>query len=231
MSKKHKQFAAMGAIVFAMYNIVIFAIFGFADHEAPFWISYVFMLLAFGAAALSGVLLGKSGMALRDWLFGYPIVRHCAIYAAVELILSVLFMSIEYDVSWAVPFVVQVLLLGVYGLLLISCFISKTAISEVHEKVEKKTRYIALLQADAQLLCSKCGDGALKAKCEKLAEAIRYSDPMSNEVLEDLEVKLSATVKACGDAIDQGNLPLADHLCDQAMLQLQERNLKCKALK
>lgn len=231
MSKKYMQFAAMGAIIFAMYNVIVFALFGFADHESPFWISYIFMLIAFAVAALSGVLLGESGMALRDWLFGYPIVRHCVIYAALELILSLIFMTVEHNVTWVLPFVLQVLLLGVYGIMLISCFISKTAIGEVHEKVEKKARYITLLQADAQLLCGKCSDDPLKTKCEKLAEAIRYSDPMSSEALEELEKQLSDTVTACSAAIDQGNLALAGHLCDQAMQQLHERNLKCKALK
>lgn len=231
MSKKLKQFMAMGAIIFAMYNIIVFAVFGFADHEPTFWISYVFMLIAFCVAALSAVQLGQSGMALRDWLFGYPIVRHCVIYVVVELILSMLFMGFENAMKWVFPFVMQTLLLGAYGILLISCFISKTAITEVHNKVEQKTRYISLLQVDAQMLCAKCNDDELKNKCQKLAEAIRYSDPVSNEALAALEAQLGNTIKACSDAITAGNIGLANELCDQAILQLQERNLKCKALK
>lgn len=231
MSKKQKQFAAMLAIVFAMYNVIIFAVFGFGGHEAPFWLSYIFVLIAFGVVEYSFILLGRNGMEIRDWLFGYPIIRHCAIYAALELILSLIFMIFEYDLSWVLPFVAQVLLLGAYGIMLISCFIAKEEIGELHEKVQEKTRYISLLQADAQMLVNKCADETLKAKCEKLAEAIRYSDPMSSELLEELEKRLSASVTACATALDEGNLALADHLCDQAMLQLQERNLKCKALK
>lgn len=231
MSKKFNQFAAMGGIIFAMYNIIVFAIFGFADHAPAFWISYVFMLLTFCVVALSALKLGESGMALRDWLFGYPIVRHCAIYFVVELVFSLLFMVFEDEVRWAFPFVTQTLLLGVYSILLISCFISKTAIAEVHEKVEKKTRYIDLLQVEAQMLCAKCTDAALKIKCQKLAEAIRYSDPVSNEALSMLESQLNSTINSCSDAIDAGNIAVADGLCEQALLQLQERNLKCKALK
>jgi hypothetical protein len=231
MGKTTKQFIGIGVILLAMYNIVLFAIAGFADHEAPFWISYVFMLLAFGMAALTFIYLGKSGMILRDWLFGYPIIYHCAIYIAVEMVASVIFMLLEYDVEWVLPLVIQILLMGVYAVFMLSCFASKTAITQVGDKVEKKTRYIALLQAEVQVLCQKCEDPALKAELQKLAENIRFSDPMSNDALSDLESKLSEVIMACGEALDSGNLTLAAELQQKAAGMLVERNAKCKALK
>lgn len=231
MRKTTKQLALIGVILFAMYNLILFALCGFADHKAPFWISYVFVLIAFGAVAFSVVKLGRSTTVLRDWLFGYPIMYHCAIYIALELIASILFMALEEKVGWAVPFVIQLLLLGVYGILVITCFVSKTAISQVHEKVEKKTQYIGLLRADAELLCQKCSDPELKKQCQKLAEAIRFSDPMSNELLSALEQELCATVAECSRALDENNYVLASNLCNKAMLQLSERNMKCKVLK
>lgn len=231
MRKTAKQFISIGVILLAMYNIVLFAIAGFADHEAPFWISYVFVLLAFGMAVLTFVYLGKSGMILRDWLFGYPIMYHCAIYIAVELVLSVIFMLFEYDLGWALSFVLQILLMGVYAVFMLSCFASKTAITQVGEKVEKKTRYIALLQADVQVLSQKCDDPELKAKLQKFAEDIRFSDPMSDPSLCDLETSLSAAVVACGEALQDNNITLAAQLQRKAVDLLAERNAKCKALK
>ena len=231
MRKTTKMFISIGVILLAMYNIVLFAIAGFADHEASFWISYIFVLLAFGMAALTFVYLGKSGMILRDWLFGYPIMYHCAIYIVVELVLSVIFMLFEYDLGWVLPFVLQILLMGVYAVFMLSCFASKAAITQVGEKVEKKTRYIALLQADVQVLCQKCADPELKIKLQKLAEDVRFSDPMSDPSLEELESKLSATVTACGEALDGGDLILAAEMQGKASDLLVERNVKCKALK
>ncbi len=231
MNKKGIHFLAMGAIAFVMYNILVFAIGGFSGHEAAFWISYVFTVIAFGLVGLSAAILGKTGMAMRDWLFGYPIVRHCIIYVCAQLFASVMFMIFEYDIEWVLPAVVQVLLLGVFGILVLSCFAAKNVVGEIHQKVEKKTRYIALLQADAQMLANKCEDPEVKRQCEKLAEAIRFSDPMSNELLAGLEQNLMTTVSACGNALDEGNYVLASSLCEKAMQQLAERNTKCKVLK
>ena len=140
-------------------------------------------------------------------------------------------MLLEYDLGWALPFVIQILLMGVYAVFMLSCFASKTAITQVGEKVEKKTRYIALLQADAQMLCQKCSDPELKAKLQKLAEDIRFSDPMSDPSLSKLEERLSATVIACGEALDSNDVALAAQMQQKAANLLAERNAKCKALK
>ena len=231
MRKTTKQFITIGLILLAMYNIILFAIAGFVDHEAPFWVAYTFVMLSFAMTAITAGYLGKSGLVLRDWLFGFPIIRHCAIYVTLSMAASVVFMLLQYDIGWGLPVVVHVLLLGIYAVLMLSCFVSKNAITQVSENVERKTRYIALLQADAQMLSERCEDADVKAKCKKLAEDIRFSDPMSSDVLEPLEMQLKETLADCGKAIDDGDYAMAAELCDQATLQLKERNLKCKALK
>ena len=42
-----KMAALIFGIVFVVYNAVLFIIAGFEDHGPSFWISYVFMLVAF----------------------------------------------------------------------------------------------------------------------------------------------------------------------------------------
>lgn len=231
MRKTTKQLALIGAILFAMYNIILFSICGFAGHRAPFWVSYVFVLIASGVVAFSVLKLGRSTTVLRDWLFGYPIMYHCALYIALELVASIIFMALDKKLGWGVPFAIQTLLLGIYAVMVLTCFVSKTEITQVHEKVEKKTQHIGLLRADAELLCQKCDDPELKKQMQKLADDIRFSDPMSNERLAALEQELCATVTECSRALDEKNYVLASSLCKKAMLQLSERNMKCKVLK
>ena len=226
-----KKFVAIGAILFLMYNVVLFAIAGFSGHEAAFWISYAFVIVAFAMAALTAGYLGKSGRVLCDWLFGFPIIRHCVIYVTAATLISILFMILEYDVGWVLPTIIQVVLLGLYAVLMLTCFISKDAIEEVGQRAVKKTQYMALLRADAEMLFQKCSDPELKVKCKKLAEDIRFSDPMSVEALEYLERELQQTLMECGKAMDEGNYVLAGELCHKASLQLSERNMKCKILK
>ncbi len=231
LSRKEKMIAAVLGIMIAAYHVILFAVCGFAGHTAVFWISWIFMLLAFAAMVVSCVILEQRGLFLRDWLFGFPIIKHSIVYIIVELLVSCIFIIFEKKVSWNWAFGLQFLMFCLYGVCVVSCFLSKETIGDVHIKVSDKTRFIKLLGVDAQMLVEKCSDTETKRECHKFAEAVRYSDPMSSEALFELEKELALTVSQCDKAIEANDFVTAKVLCAKAILQLTERNKKCKALK
>lgn len=231
MSKKGKMIAAILAIAFIAYNVTLFAVCGFTGHTPVFWMSWVFMLVAFAAMTVSGVILGRRGLFLRDWLFGFPIIKHSTVYIMAELLVSCIFIILEDNIRPGLAFGLQFLLLCIYGICAVSCFLSKEMIDDVHTKVSDKTRFIKLLSIDAEMLVEKCSDPETKEECRRLVEAVRYSDPMSSEALFELEKDLTLTVSQCDRAIEEKDFAAAKELCAKAMLQLAERNKKCKALK
>lgn len=230
-NKKGKMIACIFAIAFITYNIIFFTICGFKDHSPVFWISWAFMVIAFGIIAVCGLFLGKQGLFLQDWMFGYPIVKYSTIYIIFELVFSIVFVIFEKTVPYGWAFAAQFLGLAVYLVLAISCFISKETIKEVKNKVSDKTRFIKLLRTDVEMLVEKCGDVVLKEQFRKFAETVRYSDPMSNEALFELEKELAYTISECDKAITNEEYERAKQLCDKSELLLAERNKKCKALK
>jgi len=230
-SNKTLKFALILLIAVAAYNLVFFMLAGFADHTATFWESWGFMMLAIATIIIVFASMGSQGMFMRDWLFGYPIFKHCTIYAFVELVLSSIFAIFEESVSWSVALVIQILLYAIFLVFTLSAFLARDTIKEIGAKVEVKTQYIRLLRVDAEMLEGKCTDPAPKEKCRKFAEDVRFSDPMSNEVLFELEKEISLTVSNCDMALSANNFPMADALLTKASLLLQERNKKCKVLK
>lgn len=231
LTKKGKMLAAILAIAFVVYNVIFFILCGFTDHGATFWLSWAFMQVAFGAMICVGCILGRQGMFLRDWLFGYPIVKHSTLYLIIEFIVSTVFVVLDDRMPWGWALAAQLLLFAVYLIFAISCFLAKETITEVKTKVSDKTRFIKLLRADAEMLVEKCDDPALKEQCRKFAESVRYSDPMSNEALFELEKELAYTVSQCDSAIVAKEYEQASQLCAKASMLLMERNRKCKALK
>lgn len=230
-TKKGKMIAAILAIAFIAYQVTLFSLCGFGGHTAVFWTSWVFMLAAFAAMTVSVTILGQRGMFLRDWLFGFPIIKHSTVFLIAELTASIVFMLFEKRAPWGWAFAVQFLMLCIYGICAISCFLTKETINDVHTKVSDKTRFIKLLRADAEMLVEKCSDPETREECRKLAESIRYSDPMSSETLFELEKDLALTVSECDRAVAAKDYAAARELCAKAMLQLTERNKVCKALK
>lgn len=221
----------MWLIAFGLFNLVLFVVAGFADHTATFWITYVFAIIAFAVVKGSVYILGKSGMHIRDWLFGYPIIRHCIIYCVLELIAAIAFIIFEDVVAWQIAFLVQTVMLALYAFLAISCLISKKTIDEVHDKVERKTQTMQLLRVDAEMLVRKCADPDAKKVFEAFSEKVRYSDPVSHDAVVYLENRLKAMIAEAGQKLENGEITEAMDICRAAEDALAERNMKVKVYK
>ena len=213
------------AIAFVTYNITVFAIGGAAAHEAAFWLSYAFMMGAMLGVGITVLALGRSGMRVRDWLFGLPT------YIVVELVASTAFMIVESSIGTAIPLVVQTLILAVFLVFLSLCLVSKKTITETHRHVVHKTAFIGALRADAEGLCRRCEDAEVKKVFAAFSEAVRFSDPLSNEALASLESEIAATVAQAGKLLDAGDLAGAVAACEKASLLLKERNRETKVMK
>lgn len=231
-NSKMKMIALIFAICFVIYNVVVFVIAGFEDHGASFWISYAFMMVAFAVLAITLFMLKSRDIQPKDWIFGFPILKHSSIYIVAEFVLSVLFMLLDLaDCPWWVALVVQLIVLGVHVVLLISCFMVQDTVTQVQTKVKTATYFIKMLQVDVEMLAEKATDPALKTAFAKLAEQVRYSDPMSNEALSGIENQIKLVVDNADRCIAANDTNGALQLCDKATLLLLERNKRCKALK
>lgn len=227
-----KQSALIGGVLYLLYNVVLFVIAGFDDHGAPFWLSYVFMNAAFISLVVNALILRNRKLQPSDFMFGYPVLKHCVTLLIAELVLSTLFMLLDsIDVSWILTFVPQFLILGFHVVLITSCYMAHDTIQEIENKVKDSTNYIKLLQVDVEMVAQKCTHPEVKAAFTGLAEDVRYSDPMSNACLFELEKEINLAISNADFCVNQNDYTSAMVLCNRAKLLLKERNMKCKALK
>ena len=231
-NKKNSKFGMMAmiaAIVFVTYNVVLFAVCGFSNHGGAFWISYAFMMISFATLAVSGLVLKGRMVQPKDWLLGYPVLKHCSIYLIFEFIASIAFIALDYiHCPWVIAFAVQMVLLAVHLVFVISCFMAKEMIESVDAKVHQKTSYIRLLTVEVEMIGKRVTEPEVKNAFEKLAEQLRYSDPMSNEALNDLENRISNLVEQAKNVVEKRDLL---RICNSISFLLTERNKKCKILK
>ena len=113
-----------------------------------------------------------------------------------------------------------VVFLGLSAICLIGADAAKNEIKRVEEKVNQKVFYIRQLQTDVEILAEQEQNPETKAALTKLAEKIRYSDPMSRETLADIEAEIKEKVF---------KLKTAEHKSDlitELDLLLTERNKK-----
>ena len=84
------------------------------------------------------------------------------------------------------------------------------------------------LQSRSTALVSRCENAELKADAQKLSDAFRYSDPVTNDATKDAEHELSACMDELERAVLDNDTESARVLIKRAAAQLAERNRLCK---
>ena len=215
------SYLALG-IVFALFNVIAFVI--PTEKTATFWTAYAFSIVAFAVQIpLWKIALGKKDT-LKSKFLGIPVIHVGITYLIIQLIAFAVFMIFPTLSVWAAV-VVCAVILAISALCVIAGQAGANEINRVEEKIKVKRAFIQFLQTDIEMLAETETDAETKAALKKLAEKVRFSDPMSHEMLGELESRISAKVEEMKTATDK------KALIEEITTLLTERNKKCKILK
>lgn len=221
MKKKVMAYSVLG-IVFALFNVLAFVI--PTEKTAIFWIAYAFSVVAFGLQIGIWIFAFNGAETLKSKFLGIPLISVGARYLVVQVIAFAVFMAFPFLPSW-IPIVVCSVILGISAICLIGTETGREEINRVEEKVEKKVFYIKSLQVDIELLAESENNPDIKAELLKLADKIRFSDPMSSDALAKIETEILEKVSELKTAENK----LAIIAATSALVA--ERNKKAKILK
>ncbi|MCI8611934.1 MAG: hypothetical protein HFE66_08480 [Clostridiales bacterium] len=222
MKKNTKLAYGVLAILFILFNVIAFAV--PTSKTATFWITYAFTAVAFAAQIGVWKLGFKDDDTLKSKFLGVPIIYVGAVYLITSLIAFAVFMTFPMIAPW-IAIIVCALITGISAVCLIGADTARDEIRRVEEKVAQKVFYIRELQVDIKMLAEEETDTEIKSKLMKLAEKIRYSDPMSSEKLTDLEEKIKSKVEEVKTSKNKAAI------ITELDLLLTERNKKAKLLK
>lgn len=225
-TKNTGAFLLIVAIVLAVFCAVAFVI-PFA-RLAGFWVGYSFGAFAILLAGAVGVFaFNRPGM--RSKVYGLPLGYLVWVYMLFQLALSLAqmalpFIPVKYDILLN-GIILAAFLIGAIGI-----NAGKEEIERLDAKIQGKRAYLKSLQGELESLAARAGDAEQKKALAALAEAFRYSDPISPPQLAELENALAEKVGTLAQSL--GGDPKASlALCEDIKLSLAERNRKCKALK
>ena len=193
MKKNTKRVYIILGITFALFNVIAFAV--PTAKTATFWIAYAFTAVAFVLQIGTWNAAFKTDDTLKSKFLGIPIIHIGIVYLAFQLIAFAVFMVFPIIPSW-VAVIICALILGISAICLISADAARGEIARVEEKVNSKVFYIRELQVDVEMLAEQEQNPETKIALAKLAEKTRNSDPMSSEVLTDLEAKIKEKATA-----------------------------------
>lgn len=220
-------------ILFALISVVCFVIFKPGKMENPkcvgvFWWSYGFLCLSYLAQiAVLFVVNMKKGM--NALFLGIPLFVISIGYFAIELFMSLIFMflsSVNVATPYSLVIVLHVVALGLYLCMAIFSLMTQKTINAIDEKQEMNIRNIRNLVADVELAAEIIVDAEVKKMVMDLAEDIRYSDPMSIDLVKDVEERLNTTILDIKLAASTNDLNKIRTSVQVAKFLVKERNIK-----
>ena len=232
MKKNFKYYIVIWAVLLVLFNIISFVSVGWAEQEkytVSFWIGYTVILLAFIGQLICAYIAFKAENA-QKLFYNIPLIR----VSFIGLILSFIFGGLCMLIS-PLPYWVGIILCAIVLAVTVISIVTGAAASDIisskDNQIKAKTLFVKALTADAESLMGRAQSDTVKAAVKKVYEAVRYSDPVSNEALASIESQIIVKFSAFSDAVEAGNQETAETIAEELLILIDDRNKKCKLLK
>lgn len=212
--------AAIYAILIGVYNMLVFVI--FKRHSYVFWASYAFATLAF-VVQIASMLLSLKRADVETVFFGLPLISFSVYYLIAELCVGAIFMIFQ-AIGLVIAIVIQVLMLAGFLIIAIIAIMARDTVQAIGDNVKEKVVQHKTTLIDVEALLAACENAELKTRLKKLAETIKYSDPMTNDAIADIEQRIWQKILELRVYCENNEITDAEKTCSALELLYLERN-------
>ncbi|MGN1304757.1 MAG: hypothetical protein ACI4YB_06945 [Oscillospiraceae bacterium] len=182
MKKKNILWILLDIVFLAVFNTVFFMV-GGTDHPASAWISYGFIHFSYLMILVTPFLIRKSS---SQAVLGFSLYSVSAVYFFVEFIAGLVFIFISSE-SYKASLVVQVIISGIYAVMLISNLIANEYTADSVEQHEDEVAYIKNAASRVKILIGKASDKKANKEIERAYDLLHSSPSKSNNAVAPLE--------------------------------------------
>lgn len=234
MKKNFKFYAALWAVLIVVYNVIVFAVRpiipGYVIHyDVRFWLAWAFVTASFIGQLFCAFIAFKSPNKEKLFLNIPLVTESYSALVAMAAVSSVL-MLMPSCPDW-IAAIVCLVIFGFSAITLLKAKSAANMVSDVGAKVKGHTFFIKSLTADMEGLLSCAKTDAIKSEVKKVYEAVRYSDPMSNDALAGLEAQITLKFDALSKAVELEDAGAVKAAAEEFLILINDRNKKCKLLK
>lgn len=229
MNKNAIRWWVVLGVVLVVYNVLAFAL--PFPKTAVFAVSYLFTMIAILAQIYVIRTAFYRGEGVKSKFYGFPIAKLGVIYLAVQLIAGLVFMALGLIVPVWLPLALYVVLLGVAAVGFVASDAVRDEVVRQEIKLEKDVSRMREFQAKGRALVTLNQVSEAARPLEKLAEDLRFSDPVSSEALTEIEDQLAECLAQLQEAVSAQKTEQILSVCQEAERILAERNQLCKLSK
>lgn len=232
MNKNFKYYVGIWAILLVIFNIATFVTpnqaADMSKFGGAFWVGYIFITLAFiGQLAVS--FFAFKAKNIQKFFYKISLIRISWTGLILTLIFGTLCMVIPNLPNW-IGMIACFAILGFNAISLAKANVAADIVSETDEKIKVQTSFIKTLTVDAESLMGRAQTETTKTATKKVYEAVRYSDPMSNDSLSDIESEIAIKFNQFACAISSNAEDIVT-VADELIVLITDRNKKCELFK
>lgn len=209
-------------ILLGVFNLLVFTI--FKTHTSVFWLSYAFMTVAF-VVQIASMFLAFKPADVETAFFGIPLASFSIYYLCAALAVGTIFMIFQ-GAGFTLAMVIQLLILAAFLIVAIISILSRDTVQAISDNVKENIVNHKSILVDVEMLASSCADPEVKMAIKKLADTIKYSDPISTAAVELVEQRIMRKISELRVAIDNSQTADALQACKDLELLYVERNKK-----
>lgn len=221
MNKKSILYILLDLVFLAVFNTVFFVISG-TNHPASVWIAYGFIHFSYIMVFVTPFLIRKSSSAA---LFGFSLYSISTVYFFVEFLVGLVFVFVRSD-SYKASLVVQVIIAGIYAILLISNLIANENTADSIECHEDKVTYIKDAASKIKLLIGKASDNNANNEIEKVYDLLHSSPSHSAADVKSLEQQVKNKIDELENAVYSDETATIITISGEIISLTEERNRK-----
>ena len=226
MNKKTILYILLDLVFLAVFNTVFFVV-GGTEHPTSVWISYGFIHFSYLMVLATPYLIRKSSSAA---VFGFSLYSISAVYFFVEFLVGLVFIFVGSD-SYKASLVVQVIIAGIYAVLLISNLIANEHTADSIERHEDEVAYIKNAASRINLLMGKASDKKANKEIEKAYDLLHSSPSRSMATVKLLEEEIKNKVADLEDAVAANETAAIITIAGEIIAKTDERNRKLRLSK
>ncbi len=233
MKKNFKYYALSWLILLALFNIICFVTpseaAGLDKFGGAFWTGYAVITLAL-VGQLVCAYFAFNTENRQKFFYNLPLITVSYSSTVLTVIFGAVVMALPDCPNWIGIVAASV----IFAFTAISVIKAKAAGDEaesIDEKVRTKTEFIKVMRGEADALLSRAKNESEREAAKRVADAFRYSDPMSGEATVKEETEILNKMNEFNHAINEHDIEKTAILVKEIISLIQERNNKCKLLK
>lgn len=223
MNKKQTLWIILDLVFLIAFNVVFFVA-GGTEHPASVWISYVFIHFAYIMLLVTPFLVRKS---TNTAVLSFPLYSISSAYFIAAFVVGLIFVFAHPE-SYKLALIVQVIIAGIYAVMLLSHMIANESTADSIERHEMELRYVRDASSKLKEIMDSISDKALRKKVEKLYYLLHSSPAKSNNSVRDYELTVLDLIDALDRNINRNDIAAAETTISKIERNASERNRRLK---